>query len=172
MILTKNLRINTIRAMVVVTLGIGVLLSAPSILQAKSESNSQSMLSRLATPPIPPSPSVTPVPVTPPTPPNPGPKNHAPVITTRTLPNGKVGKKYVAHISATDRDGDKMKMEMYNLPKDLVLGSCKNRKIFGRSFITCEVVGKPKSKFSGTVTAVVTDNQGEASKKEFKLQIK
>ncbi len=167
-----NRKTNSIRAVMVVIFGVAILLSLPASLQAKNELKTIPSVSKLATPPIPPSPSVTPNPITPPTPPNPGPKNHVPVITTRNLPNGKVGKKYVAKLSATDRDGDKMKMDVYNLPKDLEFGACKTRKFFGRSFITCVISGKPKTKYSGTITAVVSDNQGGVTKKDFKLQIK
>ena len=172
MLFKHNSRTNSIRAVMVVTFGVAILLSSPVSLQAKNESKSQPSIFKLATPPTPPSPSVTPNPVTPPTPPNPGPKNHAPVITTRHFPTGKVGKIYAAYVSATDRDGDKLKMDIYNLPKELVLGSCKTSKFLGRSFITCVVSGKPKNKFSGTVTVAVNDSRDGVTKKDFKLQIK
>ncbi len=160
MILKQKLLTNSIRAVMLATFGVVILFTLPLSLSAKNELKVQPMVSKLVTPP------------TPPTSPNLGVSNHAPVITTRNLPIGEVGKNYIANLAATDRDGDTMSMNIYNLPSGLSLGACKQSEMLDRSFLTCVISGKPTTTFSGRVLVDVIDERGGLVQKEFKLEVK
>lgn len=151
------------KILVVLFLGFVLTIGVPFSVEAK-QNKILSAIADVVTPPTPPTPPATS--------PEPGPKNHAPVITTRSLPKGVVGKKYSATISATDRDGDAISLAISELPKGLALTDCKSSGLFSRSMTSCTVAGVPQSSFKGEVVVTAVDSRGATTKKSFDLVIR
>ena len=120
-------------------------------------------------------PSPTPIPTPGPTDddvvptPTPTPGNQAPKITTGSLPNGKLGKKYSASVRGVDVDkGDTLTMNARNLPNGLEFGNCKTASLS----ITCKITGTPKKIRTYHVDVSLRDSAGNKTTKTFKVVIK
>lgn len=101
----------------------------------------------------------------PPTP-TPTPANHNPNI-LQSLPDGRIGQKYLAKVKAVDRDGDSLFMEIKNLPAGLKPGAC----LVSAGKIACEITGTPQASGSSRVKTEVADGHGGKDSQIFELEV-
>jgi hypothetical protein len=91
---------------------------------------------------------------------------------TRVLSIGFVGRKYKSTITATDKDTDRLQMEITNMAPGLKLGTCDLRldNLNGQtgSRLSCEINGTPKKAGIYYPVAKVTDEHGAYSVKVFR----
>lgn len=98
--------------------------------------------------------------------------NRPPVITTTSLPNGRIGRSYSATISGYDQDlGDTLEMSISNLPPRVIQGPCGSSVGQGKKLINCTISGKPTSSGTYNVKVTLRDNRGSTTQKTLLLRI-
>ena len=91
--------------------------------------------------------------------------NYVPVITTTSLPSGRVNHSYSAKVTATDKNsGDTITMTASGLPTGLIF-----KKVSNYSYT---ITGKATYKTTASVIIKATDNKGASSQKTFSLMIR
>ena len=131
------------------------------------------------TPPVKPTPTKyptsTPAPRTASPTPSPVTSNHAPIITTKSLVRGMIGRPYRVMVTGTDADiSDQLKMEIVNLPLGLKVGSCatRTRNLFGKTnTIVCTISGTPMKVGQRRVDIALFDGKGGMVQKSLILTI-
>ena len=120
----------------------------------------------------PPNPTATSLPTAPPPNPTAVPvPNKVPIIWTRALKMGRVGRKYSSSILALDRDGQKMEMEITGLPNGLEKDRCVFKPLSKTSTIRCWIKGTPKKAGIYLVGVKVTDSWGATTNKNILLAV-
>ena len=120
-------------------------------------------------PPPPPTPSMSSTPT--PKPSGTPSTNRAPIIWTRALKMGRVGRNYRSSILAIDRDDDGMEMEITGLPRGLSQGECSFRPVSNMSVLRCRVGGNPKRAGVYLVGVTVKDSRGAITSRRVFLLI-
>jgi hypothetical protein len=101
------------------------------------------------TPSDPPTPTLTP------------PANQFPVLTTTSLPNGRIGKQYRKQVSGYDVNvNDNLAMAAFNLPPGLSFGNCSQNIVNNQKVINCAITGTPTTAGNYTVVIRLTDPFG------------
>lgn len=109
-----------------------------------------------------PTPSPTPTPIS----------NNSPVITTKTLPVGWVGKIYRAWIEGYDLDlNDNLTMTIKNLPPGISQGPCNTGPSGDKKQIRCQISGRPTRQRTYGVFVFLQDNRGGKAEKNLILRI-
>lgn len=103
------------------------------------------------------------------------PTNIAPVISTVSLKDARIGRKYNVSVEGYDQDiNDGLSMTISNLPPGLSQGKCrssKNRRDDVRE-LKCSIGGTPTSlPGSYLVEVVLSDDRGGIDRKTFTLQV-
>lgn len=128
-----------------------------------------------------PSPTPRPVPTYTPTPtpkprptstptPTPAP-NHAPTISTNSMPVlAKLGKQYTGTVVVTDVDqSDILSMNVTGLPKGIIQGPCYQTHISGTTELSCTITGSSKAMGVYQVQIRAQDNRGGVTNKSTAL---
>lgn len=100
------------------------------------------------------------------------PPNTPPVITTKSLPQGRLYRWYQATVAGVDVDGDWLHLTTSGLPAGVTQQECTQVRTEQKSTISCPLTGRPLQRGIFPVTVFLTDDRGGSDKKILPLNIK